>query len=603
MPNRWKSMQAALLYVQSQDEAVLERSHALLNLLWIFVAVCTPFALIDLVIARSYFMSFLVIITGAIIPAFILARAGRVVAATNWFLLSYSLIVSILAGLGARTTASEAALPVCASLLTFSAFVASLLIRPSAALVMGIINLVLFSIVYALWRAYSMSLIEKPLLITTFLTPVYIQVLFSIVCWLLAKERQQAIQHVKRESKLLSDIVEQLPIGVAVFEAESLKPYWFNQTVEKLIGPLDQQAQARRAVTPQVVEYKDPNAETISDSNILPWEIVKRTGQSFEHPETLSIVHDERGIPISIEEKAVPITGSDSATMTHILYVAVNITPHRKLQQATEQYLEDIRFRMEKERDASQLKSEFLASMSHELRTPLVSIIGHADLMLTDPQPLPDSIAPSVKAIYKSGKHLLSMINNLLDVARLDAGQMRLSVKPMDMRPVVQDVMDSMQIIAREKALSLTCSLPNTPVIAGVDEVRISQVIYNLLTNALKFTERGAVRLQMVIHGDEVQVAVQDTGIGIPVSHQKIIFERFFQVKEDASNRRSGAGLGLAIARELVTLHGGKIWVQSTPERGSTFTFSVPLAAQLTEAPGAMLSKRHGDWANVYPPI
>jgi signal transduction histidine kinase len=227
---------------------------------------------------------------------------------------------------------------------------------------------------------------------------------------------------------------------------------------------------------------------------------------------------------------------------------------------------------------ASRHKSEFLASMSHELRTPLNAIIGFSEVlqerMFGD---LNDKQAEYVDDIIASGRHLLALINDILDLSKIEAGRMELELARFDL-PLT---LDTTLALVRERAirhgLQLELALDERvgPVVA--DERKIRQVLLNLLSNAVKFTpEGGRVTVTAAPADGAVAIAVSDTGVGIAAEDQAAVFEEFRQVGSDAARKREGTGLGLTLARRFVELHGGRLWVTSEVGKGSTFTFTLP---------------------------
>jgi len=229
---------------------------------------------------------------------------------------------------------------------------------------------------------------------------------------------------------------------------------------------------------------------------------------------------------------------------------------------------------------ASQHKSQFLANMSHELRTPLNAILGYTELVADGIYgKVPQKIHEVVERVQNSGRHLLGLINDVLDISKIEAGQLKLSIADYSFSDVVQSVTTAVESLAAEKQLALTVNVPgNLPVGAG-DERRIAQVLLNLVGNAIKFTETGEVQISVRAADSEFLAAVRDTGPGIDAEHQQRIFEEFQQVDSSPTKTKGGTGLGLAIAKRIVELHGGRIWVESTVGEGSTFCFSVPVRA------------------------
>ena len=227
---------------------------------------------------------------------------------------------------------------------------------------------------------------------------------------------------------------------------------------------------------------------------------------------------------------------------------------------------------------ANQHKSEFLANMSHELRTPLNAIIGFSEVLLERLfGELNDKQEDYLKDIHSSGRHLLQLINDILDLSKVEAGRMELDAATFDLPSAIANAMT----LIRERAQrhGITLAFDADPALGEIvaDERKFKQILLNLLSNAVKFTPDGG-RIEVKAHrdADNVVVAVHDTGIGIAPEDQEAVFEEFRQVGRNYTNKQEGTGLGLALTRKFVELHGGRIWVESEPGKGSTFTFTIP---------------------------
>ena len=246
--------------------------------------------------------------------------------------------------------------------------------------------------------------------------------------------------------------------------------------------------------------------------------------------------------------------------------------------------------------DADQLKSRFLATVSHELRTPLSLIVGTIEMMQREEQmrenaaqaaPLPAGHRRDLASIHSSAQHLARLIADVLDLASSQAGELRLVKEPLRLSDVLAQVVTLAEPMARERGLAWQSDIPaELPTVVG-DRTRLQQVALNLVSNAIKFTEQGSVSLWVDVGRRNVVVAVSDTGIGIPVAEQEIIFDEFRQSKRAARRGYGGMGLGLAISRRLVELHGGQIGLLSsgTDGAGSTFYFTLPILAPVEVEP------------------
>jgi two-component system sensor histidine kinase/response regulator len=296
-----------------------------------------------------------------------------------------------------------------------------------------------------------------------------------------------------------------------------------------------------------------------------------------------------------------PITARDAAQlMTYASVVGLAIENTRlytELERLVVQRTAELRVALERAQEADQLKGQFLAAISHELRTPLNAIIGFSTVMLDE---LDGPITPlqreDLKTINRNGRFLLHLINDLLDLARIEAGRLDLEPQPLDLCALVNDVAETVQGLLHQRPVVLRVRLPERLPRAFADPAKARQVLLNLLANAVKFTDEGTITItaQTVAVAGEAPVGastvvtrdgrrltpymaicVRDTGIGIAPEDLPLIFEEFHQVR-DADRERRGSGLGLAICRRLIEAHGGRIWVESTLGQGSAFTFTLP---------------------------
>jgi protein-histidine pros-kinase len=233
----------------------------------------------------------------------------------------------------------------------------------------------------------------------------------------------------------------------------------------------------------------------------------------------------------------------------------------------------ELRESQEQLRAANLAKDTFLASMSHELRTPLNAIIGFTGTLLMKlPGPLNTDQEKQLKTVQASGRHLLSLINELLDLARIEAGKVDLKLEPMDCRGVVEDVVASLRPLSEAKGLRFELNAPAGELIVRTDRRVLSQIILNLANNAIKFTDKGSVLVHLRARGDAIEIAVTDTGVGIRPGDQEKLFGAFAQVDVANRARHEGTGLGLHLSRKLAALVGGTITLQSEHGKGSTFT-------------------------------
>ena len=290
----------------------------------------------------------------------------------------------------------------------------------------------------------------------------------------------------------------------------------------------------------------------------------------------------ELAIPLQVGERLIGVldvhserldafTKGDIATMELLasqIAIAIQNAQAFREQQETAERLKEV----------DKLKTQFLANMSHELRTPLNSIIGFSRVILKGIDgPLTELQKTDLTSIHNSGQHLLGLINNILDLSKIEAGKMELNFEDVEVEPIIKGVMATALALVKDKPVELRQDLEEDLPIVWADPTRIRQIILNLVSNACKFTEEGMVTLQAKSDDKNLMISVIDTGIGIPEDQRDGIFEEFTQVDASTTRKVGGTGLGLPISRHFVELHKGQIWVEAALERGAIFKFTLPL--------------------------
>jgi len=263
----------------------------------------------------------------------------------------------------------------------------------------------------------------------------------------------------------------------------------------------------------------------------------------------------------------------------------------RTLKALTEAYqrLEYVNYDLARAREAAEEarlnKQRFVASVSHEMRTPLNVLTALSEMMYLSPErygdtPLPPGLRRDAREIYRSSKHLLRLIDDVLDMAQIEAGQMKIDFKPVNLKDIVTETLDMIRPLVRGKGTTLRAELPADLPSVLVDRDRIQQVLLNLLNNAQRFTERGSITVCAKVETDEIEILVADTGVGIPPGEHEAMFKEFYQVEGLMAQGQGGHGLGLAICKRFIEMHGGRIWVESDgiPGHGSQFHFTLPTA-------------------------
>lgn len=368
---------------------------------------------------------------------------------------------------------------------------------------------------------------------------------------------QQELKAQEREKKVLFDSLNEL----AIFVNPQLNIIWANKAaLEFMKIDLQKAVGLRLNNTPDI-------SIPLSDSLDLEQIFLTGNKKSGEFTSKDGKVWFVQAIPVT--EEGGKIIG--------VLEMCMDVTESK----ATETLLQEKQIA----EAANRTKSEFLANMSHELRTPLNSIIGFSDLLYEQVYgELNERQLKSVGNISKSGKHLLNLINGILDLSKIEAGKIELSYKQFELASKLNIIKNLLSPIADRKNVQIEISMDSNLSSIYADEARFAQIMYNLVDNAIKFSyENGLVKIGASKKGDMVEITVTDTGIGIKPEDQGKLFKPFSQVDSFLSKQYQGTGLGLSLVKQIVQLHGGYVWFRSKPEEGSIFAFVIPIKGNEVE--------------------
>ena len=292
--------------------------------------------------------------------------------------------------------------------------------------------------------------------------------------------------------------------------------------------------------------------------------------------ETRSIL----GVPLQVRGKVIGVlealnkTGDGIVTQDD-MHTLSTLAAHAAIAIENARLVTDIQKAYEELSELDRLKSDFVAIVSHELQTPLTVILGYASFLKEEAT---GAASEQLDAVMRSALRLRSLIDDVINLRHIETGEAELELEHLSLNELVTAIMTEFASLAEARKQSVSIELASQPPMVEADRQKLHLVLANLLSNAIKFTpEGGRIQVEVETRGNEVWVSVRDTGIGIPPRKQERIFDRFYQVEPSLTRRFGGMGLGLSIAKGMVELHGGRIWVESVEGMGSSFTFALPL--------------------------
>lgn len=560
--------------LQSRAESLI---HMLLipPVITILYALIPPFAASHVVLAA-------LMIGVVTIPSVWLARQGRLARSVAYFATTYaaSTIVVMFAFFTGGSLNNLDDVFNTLMILMFMTVIAASVLDPVLLMRVVVYSIVCSVILVLLW--YNGLAVPRPsLLRTTLFTPIIFQTVFGLVAYLFIRRARHFQADIIEKKRLLEAIVQKLPIGVVVFELGQDAPVFSNALVVEYVGPFDAtQDQITREWLPLRTSDQPAHEKSqMAFSQNRPWAKVLASGKAYEGFVRLTFPDRK---PRHIYEQALPIT-SAQGEIRYVLYSAGDVTTLREmLQTASQVQHEKAPLRYVPEADLSNSRVQLLYQVGNDLRRPLSTVVGRVDLMLDEAQKgvtlLPEGTVLDLHAISHGLNDALFQVNNLMEATRLEAPSSPLLRSKIDLVRLLTDMVEGMESIFRQKGLRLGSMFPVEHLVLQANEQHIRQIVYNLLSNALKYTERGNVTVSLQLTRRDAEVSVSDTGVGVPDDKLDLIFNRFSATGTESTQGR-GIGLGLNIARELTKRHGGQLWVESRMGIGSTFSFTIPLVS------------------------
>ena len=383
---------------------------------------------------------------------------------------------------------------------------------------------------------------------------------------------QRAVEAARQSAFTLNTVFEQMSDGVILCDTMG-QPKFINPAARHLLGVDGEAANLQHlfAGTGDDALLVKADGSPFTNSS-LPWQRACSEGLASRDEELR--VRRPKGNEITISVDSTPLH-NDKQELIGAVAVFRDVTENRRL-------IDELREANRRLEEFNRLKAEFVANMSHELRTPLTAIIGFTQLMemRATNEHLPATFMDPIERVLRNSRHLLSLIDDVLDMSKIEAGRIAVHPETFDLVELVQAAFGELAGLAKRKGLEYRLNIKDEFPLAFNDPVRVRQILLNLLSNAIKFTPHGSIEAELErTDENEWQLTVRDTGVGIKKESLGFIFERFRQVDGSMTRREGGTGLGLSIVQQLVTLLGGRVWVDSEYGAGSTFTVRLPLFA------------------------
>jgi PAS domain S-box-containing protein len=389
--------------------------------------------------------------------------------------------------------------------------------------------------------------------------------------------QEQEARDGMRTERRFRELLEAAPDAIIEVDREG-RMLLLNLATEKLFG------YPREELLGQPVEILVPDAVRANHgqhrANYWGHPVTRPMGSGLE----LNGRHKD-GSSVPVEISLSPVKSEDGFRVTAVIRdIRERKQAEDRLRELERTYTRELEARNREVERANQLKSEFLASMSHELRTPLHTIIGFSELLSEELEgPLNPKQQRFMNHIHTDSLHLLELINDILDISKIESGRIQLRRETFDLTRALEEILSSVRPQAAAKSIAVETSV-SIPTAIFADRLRVKQVLFNLLSNALKFTPAGGkIRIEGALMDSFLQISVSDTGIGIPKEQHQAVFDKFYQVGATTKGVREGTGLGLAITKALVEEHGGRIWLESQPGKGSSFTFTIAVQENAKE--------------------